>query len=226
MTNEELAIEVYRRQPLPTSRDIVTVLFRQRWAMLVAFVLVVIAVALSGVWLPKYEAKMKILVQRKRSDAMITSSATAPAQFSSDQVSEEDLNSEVELLNSEDLLRKVVIKTGLSDESNLLTGRDSETGVAKAVSKLGKRLKIEPLRKSNVISVTYSDRDRHLAERVLQALATEYMEKHLELRRSSGEFKFFDQQTEQYQQGRDEAQKKLTDFIKGTGVVSAQFERG
>jgi uncharacterized protein involved in exopolysaccharide biosynthesis len=225
MTNEELAIEVYRRQPLPTSRDIVTVLFRQRWAMLVAFVLVVIAVALSGVWLPKYEAKMKILVQRKRSDAMITSSATAPAQFSSDQVSEEDLNSEVELLNSEDLLRKVVIKTGLSDESNLLTGRDSETGVAKAVSKLGKRLKIEPLRKSNVISVTYSDRDRHLAERVLQALATEYMEKHLELRRSSGEFKFFDQQTEQYQQGRDEAQKKLTDFIKGTGVVSAQFER-
>ena len=51
------------------------------------------------------------------------------------------------------------------------------------------------------------------------------MEKHLELRRSSGEFKFFDQQTEQYQQGLAEAQKKLTDFTKGTGVVSAQFER-
>ena len=225
MTNEELAIELDRRQPLPTSRDIVAVLFRRRWAMLAAFVLVVIAVAVSGVWVPKYEAKMKILVERKRSDSMITSSATAPAQFSSDQVSEEDLNSEVELLNSEDLLRKVVLATGLTGESNLPTDRDSEIGIAKAVSKLSKRLKIEPLHKSNVISVTYSDRDRQLAARVLQALATEYMEKHLELRRSSGEFKFFDQQTEQYQQGLDEAQKKLTDFTKGTGVVSAQFER-
>ena len=27
MTNEELAIELYRRQPLPTSRDIVAVCF-------------------------------------------------------------------------------------------------------------------------------------------------------------------------------------------------------
>jgi uncharacterized protein involved in exopolysaccharide biosynthesis len=225
MTNEEPAIEQYKRQPLPTSRDIVAVLFRRRWAMLVAFALVVIAVALSGMWLPKYEAKMKILVQRKRSDTMITSSATAPAQFSSDQVSEEDLNSEVELLNSEDLLRKVVLTTGLGRKSSSPTDRDTEIGIARALSKLSKGLKIEPLRKSNVISVEYSDRDPQLAARVLQALAAEYMEKHLELRRSSGEFKFFDQQTGQYQQGLDEAQKKLTDFTKGTGVVSAQFER-
>jgi uncharacterized protein involved in exopolysaccharide biosynthesis len=225
MTNEELAIERYKRQPLPTSRDIVAVLFRQRWAMLAGFVFVVIAVALSGMWVPKYEAKMKILVQRNRSDAMITSSATSPAQFSSDQVSEEDLNSEVELLNSEDLLRKVVLTTGLSGKFSLAAGRGSEIATARAVSKLSKGLKIEPLRKSNVISVKYSDRDPQLAVRVLQALATEYLEKHLELRRSSGEFKFFDQQTEQYQHGLDEAQKKLTDFTRGTGVVSAQFER-
>jgi hypothetical protein len=37
---------------------------------------------------------MKILVQRQRSDAMITSSPGAPAQFSDDQVTEEDLDSE------------------------------------------------------------------------------------------------------------------------------------
>ena len=107
-------IERYTRQPLPTLRDIVAVLFRQRWSMLAAFVLVVIAVAVSGVWIPKYEAQMKILALRQRSDAIVTPSANAPAQFSNDQVSEEDLNSEVELLNSDDLLRKVVLATGLS----------------------------------------------------------------------------------------------------------------
>ena len=113
MRTDDLAIERYTRQALPTLRDIVAVLFRQRWPMLAAFAFVIIAVAVSGVWIPKYEAHMKILALRQRSDEMVTPSANAPAQFNNDQVSEEDLNSEVELLNSDDLLRKVVLTTGL-----------------------------------------------------------------------------------------------------------------
>ena len=225
MRNDELAIERYTRPPLPTPRDIIAVLFRQRWPMLAAFALVVIAVAVSGVWIPKYEAQMKILALRQRSDAMVTSSANAPSQYSNDQVSEEDLNSEVELLNSDDLLRKVVLATGLDEQSGSSANGGSEVSIAEAVRKLSKDLKIEPLRKSNVISVSYDARDPRSAEEVLKALSAAYMEKHLELHRSSGEFKFFDQQTDQYKQGLNQAQEKLTDFTKGTGVVSAELER-
>ena len=64
-----------------------------------------------------------------------------------------------------------------------------------------------------------------MAAKVLSALATAYMEKHLEVHRSTGEFKFFDQQMRQYQQGLDQAKAKLTDFTKSTGVVSADLER-
>ena len=148
-----------------------------------------------------------------------------PTQFSNDQVSEEDLNSEVELLNSDDLLRKVVLSTGLAKQSGSSSDVENAVGVATAVRKLGKDLKIEPLRKTNVISVSYEARDPKLAEEVLKALAAAYMEKHLEVHRPFGEFKFFDQQTEQYKQGLNQAQAKLTDFTKGTGVVSAQIER-
>jgi len=225
MRADELPIERYTRQPLPTLRDIIAVLFRQRWPMLAAFALVVIAVAVSGVWIPKYEAQMKILALRQRTDAMVTPSANAPVQFSSDQVSEEDLNSEVELLNSDDLLRKVVLTTGLDGQSGSSTDSGSAARVAKAVRKLGKDLTIEPLRKTNVISVRYKARDPEMAAKVLKAMAAAYMEKHLEVHRPSGEFKFFDQQTAQYQQGLDQAQEKLTDFTKGTGVVSADLER-
>ena len=225
MRTDELAIERYTRQPLPTLRDIIAVLFRQRWPMLAAFILVVIAVAVSGVWVPKYEAQMKILALRQRSDAMVTSSANAPSQYSNDQVSEEDLNSEVELLNSDELLRKVVLTTGLNNQSGSSTDSGSAVSVAKAVRNLSKDLKIEPLRKTNVISVSYAARDPKMAEEVLKALSAAYMDKHLELHRSSGEFKFFDQQTEQYKHGLNQAQEKLTDFTKGTGVVSAELER-
>jgi uncharacterized protein involved in exopolysaccharide biosynthesis len=224
MRSDELEIQ-YTPQSVPTARDIVAILFRQRWAMLIAFVVVVLAFVASGMWVPKYEAHMKILVQRQRSDAMITSSPDAPAQFSDDQVTEEDLNSEVELLNSEDLLRKVVLTTGISGGSGSTPDLDSHVRIAKAVRQLSKDLKIEPLRKSNVISVEYSNRNPEIAASVLRELAAAYTEKHLELHRSSGEFKFFDQQTQQYQQGLDQAQAKLTDFTKGTGVVSAQLER-
>lgn len=222
---DNLAIDRYTRQPLPTPRDIITVLFRQRWPMLVSFAFVVLAVAVSGVWIPKYEAQMKILALRQRSDVMVTSAANAPSQFSNDEVSEEDLNSEVELLNSDDLLRKVVLTTGLAGKSGASVDGGNEVSVAKAVRKLSKDLKIEPLRKTNVISVSYDARDPKTAEEVLKALASAYTEKHLEVHHPVGEFKFFDQQMEQYKQGLDQAQAKLTDFTKGTGVVSAGLER-
>jgi uncharacterized protein involved in exopolysaccharide biosynthesis len=224
MRTEDPAIEGYARRPLPTPRDMVAVLFRQRSVMLIAFIFVILTAAFSGKWVPKYEARMKILVLRQRSDAIVTSSANLPAPFSADQISEEDLNSEVELLNSDDLLRQVVVTTALGRKRGSSSG-DSDVNVAEAVRKLGKELKIEAGRKSDVISVSYTNHDPMLAAQVLQALSAAYTQKHLEMHRSSGQFNFFNQQTQQYLHGLDQAQEKLTDFTKETGVVSAQVER-
>jgi uncharacterized protein involved in exopolysaccharide biosynthesis len=225
MRSEGLAIEQYIRRPAPTLRDIVTVPFRQGRAMLCGSALAIIAVIVSGMWIPKYDAHMKILVRRERSDAMVTTSAAAPNQVISDQVSEEDLNTEVELLNSEDLLRKVVLQTGLGAKATSPGDPGFEAQTTKATLGLAKALKIEPLHKSNVISVRYQSRDPQKAAEVLAALATAYTQKHLEMHRASGEFKFFDQQMLQYKQGLNLAQEQLANFTKRTGVVSAEFER-
>ena len=225
LKTQDLEIEQYSRQPLPTSRDLFTIMFRQWRVLLIAFALVLIGATLFGIWVPRYESQMKIMVRRQRTDVSVTSSANEPAQQFNDQVSEQDLNSEVELLNSKDLLRKVAVSTGLIGKTNGLTEKESEIRIAKTVRDLGKDLKIEPLHKSNVISVSYQSRDPQMSAKVLSALATAYMEKHLEMHRSTGEFKFFDQQMRQYQQGLDQAQTKLTEFTNSTGVVSADLER-
>ncbi|MGA2534687.1 MAG: hypothetical protein ABSF53_01640 [Terracidiphilus sp.] len=122
-------------------------------------------------------------------------------------------------------MRTVVLRVGLGGKSGSAGDVNREVAIAKAVRELGSDLKIEPLRKTNVISVHYQARNPEFAAKVLQTLAAAYMEKHQEIHRSSDEFKFFDQQTERYKQGLDQAQKKLTDFSKGTGVVSADLER-
>ncbi len=192
--------------------------------MMITFAVVVIAAVLSGRWTPKYEAEMKIMVRRQRADAIVSPSANAP-EAGGDQVSEEYLNSEVELLNSNDLLRKVAQMSGLSERSGTTDGHEDEAKTAAVVRKLAKDLDIRPLRKTNVISVSYQDRDPKMAASVLTALATAYMEKHLEVHRSSGELKFFDQQAVEYHKRLDEAQENLTSFTKQTHVVSADLER-
>jgi uncharacterized protein involved in exopolysaccharide biosynthesis len=94
------------------------------------------------------------------------------------------------------------------------------------VRKLSKDLKIEPLPKTNVISVSYDARDpTDGGQEVLKALAAAYMEKHLEVHHPVGEFKFFDQQMEQYKQGLNQAQAKSDGLHQGNGVVSADLER-
>jgi uncharacterized protein involved in exopolysaccharide biosynthesis len=221
MKTNEIVIAQEQR-PLPTLQEVGHTLTRWRWSVLATFLLIITAVVISGVWIPKYEATMKIMVSRQRSDAIVTPSENAPTLVNGDTVSEEDLNSEIELINSEDLLRNVVLATGLGQKPNTAP---SEASIAKAVRTLAKELKIEAVRKTNVIAIRYANRDPKMAAAVLRALATAYIDKHIEVHRPPGEFAFFDQQAKQYQQRLGQAQDKLTEFTKQSGVVSADTER-
>src|SRR5580692_9745049 len=94
-------------QRLPTLRDIATPLFRRAKLVLLTFLGVVLGTLMGILLLPKgYEAKMKILVTRERVDAAVSSGRNAVMPPPGD-VTEEDLNSEVELLRSRDLLERV-----------------------------------------------------------------------------------------------------------------------
>ena len=225
MTEQMMEIQSYERRPLPTARDLVAVIFRQRRTILTVFFAVVVLALLSGVWKRKYEAHMKILVLRQRMDAMVTAQPNAPSE-ASPEVTEEDLNSEVELLRSDDLLRSVVLATGLQQETrSVFRQPSSDFAIALAVHALGKDLDIEPVRKANVITVSYRSSDPELAAKVLGAVEAAYLEKHQEIHRPSGEFQFFDQQTERFREGLEQSHAKLTAFTQKNGVVAAQVER-
>jgi uncharacterized protein involved in exopolysaccharide biosynthesis len=225
MANELMELPQFERRPLPTSRDLVAIIFRQRCVILTTFIVLVALMVLSGLCAKKYEAHMKILVLRQRTDTIVTAGANAPAQDAG-AITEEDLNSEVELLRSDDLLRKVVVSTNLQHRSHSIFGHSDEgAAIASAVQKLGKDLDVEQLRKTNVIEVKYRASDPRLAAEVLNTVATAYLQKHREVHSPSGEFTFFDQQTERFRLGLEQAQSQLADFTQRNGVVSAPLER-
>jgi uncharacterized protein involved in exopolysaccharide biosynthesis len=215
--------------PSPTLRDLLAVVFRQRWLILISFAAILLAVLLYGLVEPSYQAQMRVLVRRGRIDPVATPTPTEVPLFQREDVTEEELNSEVELLSDQEILRTVVQASGLAAEDEFwlwkLGGNTEEMHLARAVKRAARRLKVEPVRKTNLINVTYSSSDPAQAARVLRCLAAAYLERDLRVRRPSGEFNFFEQQMMQSRRGLEAAELRLMEFSRDQGVVSAGLER-
>jgi uncharacterized protein involved in exopolysaccharide biosynthesis len=209
-------------------RELVMVLFRRRRIFVgVAGMVFILAVvyAFAG---STYRAQIRVLVRRGRADPPVGSQENAPPDFSRVEVTEEELNSEVELLKDDDVLLRVVEANDLAAHDWLRWFRPNEEQAARAeraARKLSKRLDVEPLKKTNLIAVSYDAADPQLAAHVLRSLATVYLDKHMEVHRPGGQLHFFDRQTGESRRQLEEANKKLVDFTKSRGVVMAAEQR-
>ena len=224
---EELTII---RKPVPaispTMRDLLAVLFRLRRLALVSFMAIFLAVLGYGVLAPSYQAHMNVLVRRGRVDPLVTPAPTPSPMFQRDEVTEEELNSQVELLRDDEILRTVVQASGPAPPwyERYLGGSD-EVRLARSVRRMKRRLTVVPIRKTNIIQVAYSSSDPAQAAAILHSLAHAYLERQQRVRRPSGEYEFFEQQVALSRRGLLDAEFRLMDFGSDQGVVSAAQER-
>jgi succinoglycan biosynthesis transport protein ExoP len=212
------------RVPSPTPRDLLAIFFRQRRLVLVSFFLVFLAVTLYGLLFPSYQSHMKILVRRGRVDPSTTPMVPEAAPLDRGQISEEDLNSEVELLRDQEILRTVVNNSGLISRKSLWPASDAQRE-ERATRSLARQMDARPLRKTSLIEVAYSAADPAQASNVLRSLAHAYLQRHVRVHQPSGEFDFFEQQVTRAQRGLEQAQTELVNFTSAEGVVSASLER-
>ncbi len=194
--------------PVPsTLRDFVAILFRQRRLMALAFASVIAGTLIGMVLLPRrYESEIKFLVKSARVDSLPGENNAAPPGTG---VTEEVLNSEIELLKDDDVLQAVVVSTGLDRKRWHLGKADGPSDIADAVRQLRSDLKVDSPKKTNIIEVRYTSTNPKLAAQVLDKLANVYIEKHLEVHRSPGEYDFFDQQAEHYKQLLDHTEAQI-----------------
>lgn len=225
---EEDRANLGQESPAPTIRELAMVLFRH-WKLFagvsgLVFVMAVIY-AFTGA---TYRAQVRVLVRRGRSDPPATAQQNAPLDFSRVEVSEEELNSEVELLKDDDVLRRVAEANDLAAHDWLHWLRPNEEEAARverAARRLANRLKVESIKKTNLIAVSYDAANPQLAAQVLQSLSKFYLEKHMQVHRPAGQLHFFDQQTAESRRQLEEAQRKLLAFTKSQGVVMAAQQR-
>ena len=142
-------------------RDGAGALFRRKGLVLLTFLTVIVGTVIVTLLLPnRYDSRMKILVKNQRVDVAITPQATNAVNAPSveNEVSENQINSEIELLTSKDLLTQIVTETGLANyETSFFGGNLPEpVRVENAVKRLTKDLSITPVRKANIITIGFS----------------------------------------------------------------------
>ncbi len=206
-----------------TPRDLAATLFRRPQLMIGSFALVLVATMALALFSARYESHFKVLLRRGRFDSVASAEATSAMDVSRPEISEEELNSEVELLRDEDLLKQVVTMAGLIPPETPASDRESQ--IEHAARNLSRRLDVEALKKSNLIQVSYKDTDPQRGARIMTALSTAYMNKHTSLQRPSGEIQFFDRQTEESAKRLHDSEAEIVNFTRASGVVSAAMER-
>ncbi len=231
-----------------TLRDLLAVVFRRSRLIAVTFLVILGGTAATALLEPdSYEAEMKFIVKRDRVEPVISNRETAGVKTVT-QVTEQELQSEVELLESYDLLEKVVIAAGLKAPAqspswaSLLTPQGAQAAaldmpvpapdsryvgpaLSSAVRVLEKYLTVKTLPNTNMIVARYESRDPREAVRVLEQLAELYMQKHLAVHRLPGTFNFFQRESERSQGELDQAQSELIAFRNKEGMAAPDIEK-
>src|SRR5216683_4412397 len=173
--------EADSRSPLVKLIDGATIGLRHRRVMTISFVGVFLGAILGTFLLPsRYQATTKILVKHERRDPPISADSSGSTPQFSEAVMDTDVNSEVELIRSPDLLAKVATASGLQNKrhpiwsaiwSSLWSSNDDPQRVlAATVRKLRSDLRVEAVPKTNIISITYDAPNPQQSAQVLNTL--------------------------------------------------------
>jgi polysaccharide biosynthesis protein PslE len=228
ITQPEQVPAVQGRGYSPSLRDLVAVGFRRRRLIGLSFLGIFLGAAVVAVLTGnKYEASMKILMRHRRADPVV--GAVDAVGYVQTAVNEEELNSEIQLIESSDLLEQVVVACGLDKVKppfwSSWIPTDPALRIPEAVRKLKEALTVEVVRKTNLIEVTYASTDPQLAARVLNTLGDLYLERHVAINRFPGQLDFFDRQAERYRKSLENTEGRLVTFAHDQGTVAAESER-
>ncbi len=194
-------------------RSVFEVLLARKW-MMIGLTLLTFALTVLGTWLtkPVYSSSAAILLKKERFDAPVTPEQTMVTGQPDRHLTEEEINSEVEILNSPSLLEEVVRREHLDLDFERRQGdsllaslrqllpNDHLTAQARAQILLQSNLVIEPVKKSNIIRITFKADDRELAAHVINTLCAVYQERHVRLRQNGGNKNFFAEQAQAMKQ--------------------------
>lgn len=185
-------------------------LVRRRRLIASSFAILLVLAGLLILLLPdEYQAEMRLMVKRARTNGPVD--ATLSAGGAGGALNEAEVVSEIELIRSRNSLEETVRRTSLVDEVDEPSLSERER-VAIAVRNLEQRLSVVRVGKTNLIEVDYIHKNPSTAANVVRILASLYLAKHMAVHRNKDTSEFFEQQSRLYAKRLRTAQNELAAF--------------
>lgn len=215
----EIFAPVSNAHPQASVRTMVEALCRH-WKLFSLAVLVVLMITSVATFAVRkeYLSQMKFIVQNARENVVVTPERTTPTNAATD-VTEEQVNSELEILHSHDVIDQVADPGWANippNQRNMRAVRNHE----KLLASFEKRLGTEIVRRTNVINVSLSADSPEQARNQLEKLAAAYLAEHRRLQRPAGASEFFASEADRTRKAWNAATEQLVKFQQEHQVLS------
>jgi uncharacterized protein involved in exopolysaccharide biosynthesis len=197
-------------------KDVAAMIYRRRWLALALFSAIFLVVAaLTMLQSSIYMTRAKLLFKKERLNAVVSASEGAAAE-GKPQLSEEAMNSEIEILKSTTLMREVLRRNNLYQQlvsPEKARTMDSTAALELAAALLKRDIDCQIVPKSNIVQVSYESKNPQLATQIVNELCQRYVIRHLEVHENKGIYNFFQKQAE-----------ALRDTLQNLAAALQQFE--
>ena len=234
---------------LSSTRDFFRVWFYWKYHASFIFILIVLTVAVfMFMATPIYESRAKILILPRTTEGVII---TADAKLDQiDVITTQDINTEIELLTSQNVIRdtvKAIMEKGQglrlnpqkeSGSTNIVGYLKTtlhnilvSAGIKKTLSEseanirmLKNALKVEPVAMSDIIIIKLKNKNPQVAAAVLDKLLKTYIRHHNKVFSKDEGINFYSDQATEYQNKLTQAEKKLKEFQSKWHIVDLQTQ--
>ncbi|MEM7350755.1 MAG: Wzz/FepE/Etk N-terminal domain-containing protein [Acidobacteriota bacterium] len=235
MAKETFLIESTSRLAL---RDLLTVVFKRR-AVIGTFTAGVLALVAGVTFFsaPTYEVSASLLMNKARADIPLAPKESP--RLTMDQVSQQELNSELEILRSRQVIEQALETLGVDEswrsEGGLgaaarslkqALGAPRLSAFDEMVVRLQSKLDIANVRRSNVIRVRLRSKDPERATRLVQSLIESYIDRRADMYQSPQAVSFFEQQMVASEALLSQSEKSLEHYLDGAGITMIKESQG
>jgi uncharacterized protein involved in exopolysaccharide biosynthesis len=201
-------------------RELLAIFFAQRRLILgVTLIIIIGAILIGFCWPPTYSATASLLVRSRKPERNQEALEKADKiwQF---EIKKEDLSSEVEILISPSVIERTIRAL---QEKKLYP--ESETISSKDINRIKRKLEAEVVPASNVIDITFYNKDPKVAETFLSALVDQYTFYRIELFNGVNQIgSFFSFQADRFNESLSKKGEELMALAEETKIANPQRE--
>jgi uncharacterized protein involved in exopolysaccharide biosynthesis len=227
-------------------RNLFHFLFKRKFEIIIIFLISVSVGSFGAILLkPVYEAQAQILVKIGRESVYVPATENLDPVVNYDR--REQINSEIEILKSRLLAQKTIAKIGpsniykglknenqslwmhikkiiqMNDEPLVNGNKDRELNAALLLFQ--KNIIIEEASRSNLINVKFTHEDPDMSAKVINKMASIYLDHHLDVHKPQQTNDFFRQQFEFQKQKMQKTEAKLENLKRENNITSLNDQR-